>query len=163
MTFPSNLVIRCHEQIAEQINAGIRGGSPVPGQRPPTERELGETLGVSHGGVRKAPKVRAALGLVECGQGSGNDIRHDPFSSITRVFTLSCHRFIGGVADGSCPAMTVRAVKERQSRSASSSGPSSARSSPPANTTSGLPKRSRPGTPKPPRRWASTAFPPGIR
>ncbi|MGH2533414.1 MAG: FadR/GntR family transcriptional regulator [Thermomicrobiales bacterium] len=89
MTFRSVLVTRSYEQVVEQIHDGIRSGALTPGQRLPTERELGESFGVSRGVVREALKVLASMGLVEARQGSGNYISANPVPSISRALILS--------------------------------------------------------------------------
>ena len=89
MGFRSVILTRSYEQVVEQIQDGIRSGSLVPGQRLPTERELGESFGVSRAVVREALKVLAAMGLVESRQGSGNYIASNPVPSITRALILS--------------------------------------------------------------------------
>ena len=52
MAFRAVLLTRSYEQVVEQIQEGIRGGALRPGQRLPTERELGESFGVSRAVVR---------------------------------------------------------------------------------------------------------------
>jgi DNA-binding FadR family transcriptional regulator len=89
MGFRSVILTRSYEQVVEQIQDGIRSGSLVSGQRLPTERELGETFGVSRAVVREALKVLAAMGLVESRQGSGNYITSNPVPSITKALILS--------------------------------------------------------------------------
>jgi GntR family transcriptional repressor for pyruvate dehydrogenase complex len=89
MGFRSVILTRSYEQVVEQIQDGIRSGTLVPGQRLPTERELGESFGVSRAVVREALKVLAAMGLVESRQGSGNFITSNPVPSITRALILS--------------------------------------------------------------------------
>src|SRR5215203_3230724 len=89
MGFRSVILTRSYEQVVEQIQAGIRAGTLVPGQRLPTERELGESFQVSRAVVREALKVLAAMGLVETRQGSGNYVSANPVPSITRALTLS--------------------------------------------------------------------------
>ena len=89
MTFRVVSVTRSYEQVVEQIQDGIRRGTLVPGQRLPTERDLGETFGVSRAVVREALKVLSAMGLVESRQGSGTFVRSNPVPSIRRALTLS--------------------------------------------------------------------------
>jgi GntR family transcriptional repressor for pyruvate dehydrogenase complex len=89
MTFHSVLVTRSYEQVVEQIHDGIRSGMLIAGQRLPTERELGESFGVSRGVIREALKVLASMGLVETRQGSGNYISANPVPSISRALILS--------------------------------------------------------------------------
>lgn len=87
--FRSVTVTRSYEQVVQQIQEGIRCGSLKPGQKLPTERELGESFGVSRGVVREAIKMLDAMGLVESRQGSGIYVRSDPRPSVSRAFTLS--------------------------------------------------------------------------
>src|ERR671910_654816 len=89
MGFRSVILTRSYEQVVEQIQDGIRSGTLVPGQRLPTERELGESFRVSRAVVREALKVLAAMGLVESRQGSGNYISAKPVPSISRALILS--------------------------------------------------------------------------
>lgn len=86
--FASVLVTRSWEQVAEQIRERIRDGTLRPGQRLPTERELGESFGVSRPVVREALKVLGATGWVETRQGSGTFVSADPKPSLSRAFTL---------------------------------------------------------------------------
>jgi DNA-binding FadR family transcriptional regulator len=86
--FASVLVTRSWEQVAEQIRERIRDGTLGPGQRLPTERELGESFGVSRPVVREALKVLSATGWVETRQGSGTFVTADPKPALTRAFTL---------------------------------------------------------------------------
>jgi GntR family transcriptional repressor for pyruvate dehydrogenase complex len=60
-----------YQQIASRIVQLIAEGSFKPGDRLPTERELGRTLGVSRHTVSQAVKVLAATGVVRPRQGSG--------------------------------------------------------------------------------------------
>jgi len=89
MGFRSVTLTRSYQQVVDQIQDGVRSGSLVPGQRLPTERELGESFGVSRAVVREALKVLSAMGLVEARQGSGNYIASNPVPSITRALILS--------------------------------------------------------------------------
>jgi DNA-binding FadR family transcriptional regulator len=89
MDFRSVLVTRSYEQVVQQIRERIRTGLLVPGQRLPTERELGDSFGVSRAVIREALKVLTAMGLVESRQGSGTYVRANPVPSISRALTLS--------------------------------------------------------------------------
>ncbi|HEY7047860.1 MAG TPA: FadR/GntR family transcriptional regulator [Jatrophihabitantaceae bacterium] len=53
------------EAIVEQIKSLIRGEKLRPGDRLPSERELGERMGVSRVTVREALRVLEASGLIE--------------------------------------------------------------------------------------------------
>jgi GntR family transcriptional repressor for pyruvate dehydrogenase complex len=87
--FAAVTVTRSYEQVAQQIEAQIRGAELVRGQKLPTEREMGEQFGVSRGVVREAIKVLSAMGLVESRQGSGIFVRNNPIPSISQALTLS--------------------------------------------------------------------------
>ena len=89
MGFRSVILTRSYEQVVEQIQSGVRDGSLAPGQRLPTERELGESFGVSRAVIREALKVLASMGMVESRQGSGNYIAANPVPSITKALILS--------------------------------------------------------------------------
>lgn len=87
--FASVIVTRPYEQVVRQIEEKIVSGQFVRGQKLPTERELGQSFGVSRGVVRDAMKVLGTMGLVEARQGSGIYVRHDPIPTISRALTLS--------------------------------------------------------------------------
>lgn len=89
MGFRSVTLTRSYQQVVDQIQDRVRQGDLVPGQRLPTERDLGESFGVSRAVVREALKVLSAIGLVEARQGSGNYIASNPVPSITRALILS--------------------------------------------------------------------------
>lgn len=88
VAFASVLVTRSYEQVVEQIRDRIRDCTLLPGQRLPTERDLGESFGVSRSVVREALKVLSATGWVETRQGSGTFVSVDPAPALTRAFTL---------------------------------------------------------------------------
>jgi len=62
-------------QVAEQIQQLILSRQLKPGDRLPTERELGETFQVSRTVIREAIRVLEARGLVESQTGSGTYVR----------------------------------------------------------------------------------------
>lgn len=62
-------------QVAEQIQQLILSSQFKPGERLPTERELGDTFQVSRTVIREAIRTLEARGLVESQTGSGNYIR----------------------------------------------------------------------------------------
>lgn len=63
------------EEIVEQIKALISRGELRPGERIPSERELGGMLGVSRPSVREALMVLEAMGFLESRQGGGTYVR----------------------------------------------------------------------------------------
>jgi GntR family transcriptional repressor for pyruvate dehydrogenase complex len=63
-------VDRASQLIVDQIKRLIRDGSLQPGDRLPTERDLGQQLGVSRVTVREALRVLEATGLIQVRQGA---------------------------------------------------------------------------------------------
>jgi GntR family transcriptional regulator len=76
-----------YEQIADRIREEILGGVLRPGDRLPTERELGNTFNASRGTVRQALTRLADEGLVRRTQGSGTYVLAS--SPMSRFFSLS--------------------------------------------------------------------------
>jgi DNA-binding GntR family transcriptional regulator len=70
MTDPMNLVPRYY-QIVSWLNAQIASAAFVPGQRIPTERELGERFGVARETVRRATALLRQEGTLEVRLGKG--------------------------------------------------------------------------------------------
>lgn len=62
---------RTYEQVLAQIEDQMASGALANGDRLPPERELAQTLNVSRGAVREAVRMLEALGVVQCGTGSG--------------------------------------------------------------------------------------------
>jgi GntR family transcriptional repressor for pyruvate dehydrogenase complex len=60
------------EHVRRQLQDAIRHGDYRPGDRLPSERELGELFGVSRVSVREAVSALEAVGLVEVHQGRGS-------------------------------------------------------------------------------------------
>lgn len=87
--FTSVVVVRPYQQVARQIEEQIRNRAFLPGQKLPTEREMGERFGVSRTVVREALKSLEAVGLVESRQGSGVYVRHNPVPVVSRALNLS--------------------------------------------------------------------------
>lgn len=63
--------VRILEQAVDQIRNLIRSGELEPGEKLPTEMELGRLLDVGRSSVREALRVLEAEGLVEVRRGSG--------------------------------------------------------------------------------------------
>jgi GntR family transcriptional repressor for pyruvate dehydrogenase complex len=62
---------RLPDKVAELLRASIVDGTLRPGDRLPTERELGDQFGVSRTVVREAVRTLVAKGLMEARSGSG--------------------------------------------------------------------------------------------
>jgi GntR family transcriptional regulator, transcriptional repressor for pyruvate dehydrogenase complex len=60
------------EHVRRQLQGAIRHGDYRPGDRLPSERELGELFGVSRVSVREDVSALEAVGLVEVQQGRGS-------------------------------------------------------------------------------------------
>ena len=71
------------EEIVDQIKQLIARGDLKPGERMPSERELGTLLGVSRPSVREALMVLEATGFIESRQGGGTFIRSLTETSLT--------------------------------------------------------------------------------
>jgi DNA-binding GntR family transcriptional regulator len=65
-----SLIPRYH-QIASWLNAQIASATFVPGQRIPTERELGDRFGVARETVRRATALLRQEATIEVRQGKG--------------------------------------------------------------------------------------------
>jgi DNA-binding FadR family transcriptional regulator len=59
------------DRVAEELQARILRGDAAPGERLPTEADLGELFGVSRSVIRDALRTLAARGLVRMGAGQG--------------------------------------------------------------------------------------------
>jgi GntR family transcriptional repressor for pyruvate dehydrogenase complex len=70
------------EDIVEAVRQSLIDGTLSPGQRLPTESELGEQFGVGRNAVREAMKMLSALGAVEVRRGDGTYIVDEPSSTI---------------------------------------------------------------------------------
>lgn len=64
-------VQRLYLQVADQLTRTIRAGTPSPGERLPSERDLAEQFGVSRPTIREAMIALEIAGLVEIRSGSG--------------------------------------------------------------------------------------------
>ncbi len=93
-------------QIADQIVAGLRyeigAGTYRPGERLPSTRALGETLGVSFHTVRKAYQTLAAEGALVVRQGGGYSVaertamtRAERMERAAGVMQEALHRLVG--------------------------------------------------------------------
>ena len=66
---------KLHESVAEKLGQLIIEGKVSPGERLPSERELGEQFGVSRTVVREALKALAAQKLIVIEQGRGSKVQ----------------------------------------------------------------------------------------
>lgn len=62
---------RLSDRVVDRIVDAVRGGSYAPGDRLPSERDLGESLGVSRVSVREALRILELLEVVEVRHGRG--------------------------------------------------------------------------------------------
>lgn len=62
------------DSVASDLQALILRGELKPGERLPTEAELGEALGVSRSVIRDAIRMLAARGLLDVRQGHGTEV-----------------------------------------------------------------------------------------
>jgi GntR family transcriptional repressor for pyruvate dehydrogenase complex len=80
-----------YEQVAQRIVTYIRTEHLQPGDRLPTERALGEQLGVSRTVIREAVKMLSALGIVRVRQGSGLYVNSEsqPFTTTAIMLPMT--------------------------------------------------------------------------
>jgi GntR family transcriptional regulator, transcriptional repressor for pyruvate dehydrogenase complex len=69
---------RIFEKAVEQIRELIQSGNLSPGQKLPTEQELGKQLNVSRSSVREALRVLESEGMVDVRRGLGTYIAEQP-------------------------------------------------------------------------------------
>lgn len=72
--------VRLFEQVAEQIQSLIVEGQLQPGDRLPSEAELGAAHGVSRSVVREALRALESKGLIQVRSGAGASVASRPFS-----------------------------------------------------------------------------------
>jgi GntR family transcriptional repressor for pyruvate dehydrogenase complex len=77
------LPVRIFEQAVEQIRDLIASGAIVPGEKLPTEQDLGRQFNVSRSSVREALRVLEAEGLVEVKRGLGTFVCQKPAARAT--------------------------------------------------------------------------------
>lgn len=70
--------VRLFEQAVEQIRTLIANGTWSPGDKMPTEQELGRQFNVSRSSVREALRVLESEGLIEARRGSGTYVIDNP-------------------------------------------------------------------------------------
>jgi GntR family transcriptional repressor for pyruvate dehydrogenase complex len=72
--------VRLFEQVAEQLQSLIVEGQLQPGDRLPSESELGAAHGVSRSVVREALRALESKGLIQVRSGAGASVASRPFS-----------------------------------------------------------------------------------
>lgn len=70
-TYPRFGGTKLSDRVAEELQTRILRGDSAPGERLPTEAELGELFAVSRSVIRDALRTLAARGLVRMGAGQG--------------------------------------------------------------------------------------------
>ncbi len=73
------------DEIARRLGRDIREGRLAPGDRLPTEREIGEAFGVSRAVVREAISRLKQDGMIESVQGRGAFVSSDPDGATFRM------------------------------------------------------------------------------
>jgi GntR family transcriptional repressor for pyruvate dehydrogenase complex len=73
------------ETVVDRLAAAIRDGEFAPGEKLPTERELGERFGVSRNVVREAVNELRTRGLITTRQGSGSVVSDDIHKPVRQV------------------------------------------------------------------------------
>ena len=86
---PDGIHKPAYEVAATKIVEFITASNLKPGERLPTERALGEQLGVSRTVVREAIKLLTATGIVRTHQGSGLYVHNEPRPFATAAINLS--------------------------------------------------------------------------
>lgn len=79
---------RLPDVIAETLTEAIMGGRLAPGERLPSERELGEQFDVSRTVIREAVRSLAAKGLVSVTSGRGVEVAAVTAETVTGSFRL---------------------------------------------------------------------------
>ena len=80
-----------YQLVVQRLRDAIAQGRLAVGERLPSERELGEQLGVSRTMVREAVKLLSATGLVRTRRGSGLFVAGEPRPFATAAINLSMY------------------------------------------------------------------------
>jgi GntR family transcriptional repressor for pyruvate dehydrogenase complex len=99
-----------YERLGEKVLGLIASGTWKPGDRLPSERELGESFGVSRTVVREAVKALEARGVVQTVTGSGIYVRLADSSMVSR--SLQTYIQLSNQADFAIRLNEVRRVLE---------------------------------------------------
>ncbi|MHA6797735.1 FadR/GntR family transcriptional regulator (plasmid) [Pseudonocardia bannensis] len=94
MTFKNLSSTGRSQAVKEQILAAITSGDYAPGDKLPSESELGTTLGVSRVSIREALRSLEAVGLIEIRHGRGSFVAMGPRGRYQSPFAgwLQVHR-----------------------------------------------------------------------
>ena len=80
----TELDVPIYQQLVDEIRAGVKRGSLVPGQQLPTVQETARQLGVAKGTIKRAYDELEHQGLLEKIQGRGTFICYQPANSGSR-------------------------------------------------------------------------------
>ena len=80
----TELDVPIYQQLVDEIRAGVKRGSLVPGQQLPTVQETAQQLGVAKGTIKRAYDELEHQGLLEKIQGRGTFICYQPANSGSR-------------------------------------------------------------------------------
>jgi GntR family transcriptional regulator, transcriptional repressor for pyruvate dehydrogenase complex len=86
---------RLSDKVAELMLQGIVANGLKPGDRLPSERELGEQFGVSRTVIREAVRALAAKGVIEARTGSGLRVAAVDAEAVTESMRLFVHGHTG--------------------------------------------------------------------
>src|SRR6266516_2211649 len=79
---------RLSDQVADLLLASITERGLRPGDKLPSERELGEQFGVSRTVVREAVRALAAKGVIRARTGSGLTVAEVPAAAVSESMSL---------------------------------------------------------------------------
>ena len=78
------LDVPIYQQLVDEIRAGVKMGTLIPGQQLPTVQELAEELSIARGTIKRAYDELEHLGVLEKIQGRGTFIRYQRENSTSR-------------------------------------------------------------------------------
>src|SRR5664279_177924 len=91
--------VRSFDHIVDQIREAISSGGIAPGERPPSERDLGVAFGVSRTTLREALRALEAQGVIEIRTGSrGGAFVAEPSSELVAAALGALLRFRSATA-----------------------------------------------------------------
>jgi GntR family transcriptional repressor for pyruvate dehydrogenase complex len=98
MQFDNIQKMNAPEMVAEKIIESLKNGDLTPGEKLPSEQEMGRMFGVGRSSVREAIKALVLKGYLEVFQGKGtfvksdiayNDLSESRFSGIVKAIDIS--------------------------------------------------------------------------